>query len=481
MIFNFFTKSNAEWGIFMRKVFILCLIFFFIFAFYACGSNIKTDSKNTNDEQKLKSNLQENNIKDDSQKIGNLQFICNSEGDSACNTENGYYYLTHDLTKLQDGNYGSHLMYMDFATCREIYLCSTAGCKHNSLDCPAVFSYDDFPTFTTKLFVCDNYLYILSRESSDEGMAQSMMGGDDGGITPESRPAVLYQANLDGTERKKVYTFDEELVLEEFILKDENGIYVLTKKLSMDKVDNITYTTASEKKVVFLDLKSFHAQEVCPINVDNLISWKVIGCYQDCLILSGTDYGRELSLEEKWDDDSYRLLYENSFDVYALLDLKSGDLKEFYRESNKNQHSVYMVEDIMYLSFLENPIIEGINIKSGERKTICTIEQNLIMNVIDDMLCCRDWNLSSDHTYYFVNMKTGEIMHSMLVNQYNGWDLEFRAETSSDMLVVYDYDATKNIDGSYEIHQYKYALITKEDLFMGRQNYRKINMIGHGE
>ncbi|MCI8426556.1 MAG: hypothetical protein HFJ03_03275 [Lachnospira sp.] len=470
----------------MRKVFILFLTVFFMFAFYACGNDIKTDSKNTNDEQKLKSNSQENSIKEGRQKIGTLEFICNSERDSACNTENGYYYLTRDLTKLQDGNYGNHLMYMDFATCREIYLCSTAGCKHNSLDCPAVFSYDDFPIFTTKLFVYDNYLYILSRESSDEsvssseGISQNIMGGDDEYIMSQRKPAVLYRANLDGTERKKVYTFDEGLTLEEFILKDENGIYVITKKLSIDKVDNMTYTTGSEHKVVFLDLQSFHAQEVCPISFDNHISWDVIGCYQDCLILSGIDYGRELSMEEKLDDDTYHSLYEDSFDIYAILDLKSGELNEFYRESNKNQHDVYVVGDTMYISFSENPIIEGINIESRERKTICTLEQNLIMNVIDDMLCCRDWNLSSDHTYYFVNMKTGEIMHSMLVNQYNGWDLEFRAETSSDMLVVYDYDATKNSDDSYEIHQYKYALISKEDLFMGKQNYRKIDMIEQG-
>ena len=470
----------------MRKVFILFLTVFFMFAFYACGNDIKTDSKNTNDEQKLKSNSQENSIKEGRQKIGTLEFICNSERDSACNTENCYYYLTRDLTKLQDGNYGNHLMYMDFATCREIYLCSTAGCKHNSLDCPAVFSYDDFPIFTTKLFVYDNYLYILSRESSDEsvssseGISQNIMGGDDEYIMSQRKPAVLYRANLDGTERKKVYTFDEGLTLEEFILKDENGIYVITKKLSIDKVDNMTYTTGSEHKVVFLDLQSFHAQEVCPISFDNHISWDVIGCYQDCLILSGIDYGRELSMEEKLDDDTYHSLYEDSFDIYAILDLKSGELNEFYRESNKNQHDVYVVGDTMYISFSENPIIEGINIESRERKTICTLEQNLIMNVIDDMLCCRDWNLSSDHTYYFVNMKTGEIMHSMLVNQYNGWDLEFRAETSSDMLVVYDYDATKNSDDSYEIHQYKYALISKEDLFMGKQNYRKIDMIEQG-
>lgn len=471
----------------MRKVLILCLTLFFIFVFYACGNDMKTDSKNTNDEQKLKSNSQENSIKDSRQKIGNLQFICNSEGDSSCNTENGYYYFTQDLIKLQDGNYGNHLMYMDFATCREIYLCSTAGCKHDSLDCPAVFLNDDFPSFTTKLFVCDNYLYILSRESSSGGMSssdgtsQSMMESGGWNVMPQQKPAVLYRANLDGTERTKVYVFDEGLALEEFVLKDENGIYVITKKLSVDKVDNITYTTASEQKIVFLDLKSFNAQEVCPMSFDDNISWNVIGCYQDCLILNGIDYGRELSLEEIWDDDSWRLLYEKSFDVYAVLDLKSGDLNEFYRESNKNEHAVYVAGDTMYISFSENSIIEGINIESGERKTICMLEQNLIMDVIDDMLCCRDWNLSSDHTYYFVNMKTGEIMHSMLVNQYNGWALEFRAKTSSDMLVVYDYDATKNSDNSYEIHQYKYALIAKEDLFMGKQNYRKINMIEHNQ
>ncbi len=58
-----------------------------MFAFYACGNDIKTDSKNTNDEQKLKSNSQENSIKEGRQKIGTLEFICNSERDSACNTE----------------------------------------------------------------------------------------------------------------------------------------------------------------------------------------------------------------------------------------------------------------------------------------------------------------------------------------------------------------------------------------------------------
>ena len=49
------------------------------------------------------------------------------------------------------------------------------------------------------------------------------------------------------------------------------------------------------------------------------------------------------------------------------------------------------------------------------------------------------------------------------------------------MLFVYDYDATESGDGSYEIHRYKHALISKDDLFAGKDNYRKIEMVGPGQ
>lgn len=74
-------------------------------------------------------------------------------GDDGCYTREGYYYLTSQREKLADGNYGIHLMYMDFTTQQEIYLCSNAGCSHNTADCPAVFLYEDFPPYTSPLFV----------------------------------------------------------------------------------------------------------------------------------------------------------------------------------------------------------------------------------------------------------------------------------------------------------------------------------------
>lgn len=460
----------------MKKLLILFMTLTFIFSFSACGDRMQAGGENSDIRQV--SGTQDSASGGNAFQNGTLTLLCSPFCDSACSTEDGYYYLTTDTVELQDGNYGTHLMYMDFASGREIYLCSTAGCEHNSSDCPSVFLYDDFPLWSTKLFIFGDNLYILSREYDDDGAMSMGIEGDDG---MESTPAVLYRAKLDGTERKKVYTFDAALTLEDIVIGNEQGIYVITKKLSTDKTETYTYTTSSERKLIFLDLESFSAKEVCDMDFGDYISWRVFGCYRDALVLTGTDFGREISRDETWDDDVYKDLYQNSSQVYTILDLKDGQLREVCRQSNQYESSAGLLGDCLYLSSSENQNIDVVNIETGERRTLCALPQNLIMNVLEDRLCCRSWDLSEDETYYFVDTKTGEVTRSPLVNLCNGWAIEFYAETSSDVLFVYDYDAFNHGDGSYEIYQHKYALISKDDLFAGRENYRAIEMVGPGQ
>lgn len=412
---------------------------------------------------------------------GNLRLLSSPDGEAACITENGYYYLTSEVVELRDGSYGLHLMYMDFATGREIYLCSTAGCKHDSPDCPAVFLYDDFPIYTTKIFVLQDYLYILSREYDDDGSMNTTISfnsnGEDAEI--ESKAAALYRARLDGTERKKVYTFDSELTLEDKVFGDDNGIYVITKKLSQEKNQNRTYTTSSGKKLMYLDLETMSMKEVCSLEFDDNISWSVIDCGGNTFVLSGTDFGRELSQDEMWDEDVYKDLWLNASMVYAVLDTSDGTLREICRQSNQYDHSGQVLGDCLYVSSSENENIEAYNLETGEKKTICSLPQNCIMGTFDNTLYCQEWDLTKP-TIYFVNTETGAITSTPLVNKCNGWAIEFRRETAADVLFIYDYDATAHNDGSYEIYRCKYALISKDDLFGGRENYREIEMIGSG-
>ncbi len=445
------------------------------------------DNKKTTSAAKSDDNSESSKPSDSSASQSPLHLLCDSGLDSACSTAEGYYYLTGDTVKLNDGNYGSHLMYMDYASCREIYLCSTAGCSHNSADCPAVFLYDDFPTMSSKLFIYRDSLYILSREYDNDGVLSMSAGSTVSYATgeevpaEESRPAVLYRAKLDGTDRRKIHTFDAALTLEDIVLGDAGGIYVIAKKLSSEKTGEFTYTTSSQRKLLFLDPDSGDTGEICSLDFDDGIPRQIVGCTEDALILCGTDYGRDYSTEEYWDDSRFRELYENSSTVYSLLYPKTGMLKEICRIPNKTEHSCRFIGQQMYLSYADSGDIQCINLQTGEQTTLCTLTQNLIMDVIGDTLCCRTWNLSEDFTWYFVDTGTGTVSHSTLVNRCNGWDLEFRAESGPDVLVIYDYDATAGMDGSYEIHQYRYALIPMTDLLSGNPNYRPITMIGTGK
>lgn len=465
----------------MKKLFVLFMIVVLVCSsLCACSGQTGTYGKNDNAGQNA--GAQQNTGGNASSGSGGLQLLSNRYGESACNTENGYYYLTTETKKMRDGSYGTHLMYMDFAAGREIYLCSTAGCKHDSLDCPAVFSYDDFPVSSTIPFVFGDHLYILSREYDGDGSVSQgtiTIGGD--GSSVESQPAVLYRANLDGTNREKIFTFDAALTLEDKIVGNDKGIYVITKKLSADKDGNQTYTTSSERKLMFLDLNTLSLSEICSMDFGDHISWQIIDCSPNDFLLCGVDFGREVSRDEIWDEDLHKEIYKNSFRVYALLSRDGGKPKELARQSNKCDNSAKLLGENLYLSSEDNQNIDALNIQTGEKKTLCTLPQNLMMDTLGDTLCCRGWDLSGDPIWYFVDTKTGTVTKTPLVIPCNGWSIDFRCETQTNVLFVYDYDATETERGSYEIHRYKHALISKDDLFAGKDNYRKIEMVGPGQ
>lgn len=404
----------------------------------------------------------------------------NQEG---CATMDGYYYLTFESVKLADGNYGSHLMYMDFDSGQEVYLCNNAGCNHDTAECPSVFLYDEFPSAETLLFVHGNGLYLLSKDSDSDGSMQSNIsfeGEPAASSTEDSRSATLYRTNLDGTGREKVYTFPAGLILEDFVLGDEKGIYVVTKKLTADKSGADTYINSSERRLVYLDLEKRQEQEVCSMDFDGTFSWRVKGCFSSKLVLEGTDYGREVSNEEIFDDDAYKNLYEKSKERYATLDLTSGQLNQVYSIGNEEMNSAVTENGVLYVSSAVDNSVKAVDLDTGEEELLCggMDQYYYLYDKIGNKLRCE--NETYDSTFTYLDVNTGDICHSSLVNKSLGWSLEVRAVVGSDVLVIYDYEATPNGDGSYEITRYQYGLISQEDLFAGRENYRKIDMIGAG-
>ena len=410
---------------------------------------------------------------------GDLRFL-SSQGTESCYTEAGYYYFAEPV-EISDGSWGMHLMYMDFATAQEIYLCNNAGCNHDTLDCPAAFSVEEFPYSTTIPFTQGDSLYFLSKRADQDGSLCFSAAEDGVNIADvESSPTNLYRANLDGTGREKIYSFGDTVTLEDVVMGDDQGIYVITKKITADKNAEGTYFNSTERKLVYLDLEKLEEKTVCDLEFGDSISWKLIDCYGQNLVFEGWDYGREVTNQELFDDDSYEELYDQAQEVIATVNIGDGTLKEVYRIDSKKEYSFLTKDNMLYVSWKADGRIIGVNMDSGEEKEVCTSANNSLFRVVGDKLCCTSWDLVADQTFYYVDTQTGEVSHSDLVNKCNGWQLEFRAELESDMLMVYDYEAIKNPDGSYEISRYQYGLISKEDLFSGKDNFRKIDMIKEG-
>lgn len=424
-------------------------------------------------------------LEETSDQTGGLRLLT-VDGQEGCCTEQGYYHLSREIAKLADGNYAYHMMYMDFASGQEIYLCSNAGCGHDSQDCSAVFLSEEFHGFSSLLFVWQDALYILSKYQDNDGssVSYSFASAEDIGTVMgmDGSCAVLYRANLDGTGREAVYSFDASLAVEDWVIGDDTSLYLVTKEVSAEKDELDTYYNSVDRKLICLDPASGETRDICSMEFEDSVPWDVKGCYDRTLVLKCTDYGRTLSNEEMFDDDdAYKEIYEKSKDVYATLALDDPQLVIRYSQDNKNQNSALIDGNMLYLSSSGDGIVRGMDLKTGEEQVICSRSGGFyyLLKKIGDKLCCH--NETWDYTYDYIDVNTGEVSHSSLVNKSTGWILELKAVLESDVLVIYDCEAIPTEDGAYEVKGYQYGLISQEDLFAGNDNYRKINMIEKGE
>lgn len=396
-----------------------------------------------------------------------------------CNTQNGYYYISDEMKELKDGSYGSVIMYMDFATEKEVYLCSNTGCKHDTESCTAIISEDDFTLEFGKIFVYNNYLYLLNRGVDTDGTV-SIDLFETGAVSAESTPCTLYRMNLDGMGREKIYTFDDGVTAEEMVMGCKNGLYFVTKELKDEINGAVTTTVAMERKIIRYDLDTGNVSDVASMELDGGSYWRIIGCADNSVVLEGVEYGESISETDDYTADEWSRIFGNSKTKYVNLNLSDGSRTDIYSVKNDSGHSGVVLDGKLYISEGASDEIIQIDLNSGTEKVLTALRQNNICDTVGDALVCRTWNMTEDYSLYFVDTVTGEISHSELVNQRNGWALELMGETEEDVLVIYDYAADELSDGAFEIEQYKYALISKDDLYSGRASFRSIDMIGRG-
>ena len=387
-----------------------------------------------------------------------------------CGTESGFYYMTLGAGRLTDGRDGHHLMYMDYATRQEVYLCSDPSCAHNTADCTSVFPEEDFHHSGMSLFTMNGKLYLLVSQPDQEGVVAM---GSSGGTSTQSGRAELYRMNADGTGRKKIYTFNANLTVESFAAGDGSGLYFITKKVSTKSDGGSTYFTATDRKLVRLDLSTGKLSTVCDMDFGGHVDWNPAGAYGRELILSGIDFGRAVtSLEMKND----RNIYNNAHDVFAALDVDTGKLREFYRVKYPKSRSWALDGETLYYAVDGSKEILAVSITDGQERVLCKTAHDKLWGVVGG----RPYTWEYGDGFYFIDPASGSVSRCSLKDKTTGSHIQIVAEAGNQVLVIYDTDATKRKDGSFTVKGYRYALISRSDLYAGRANYATVKMVEAG-
>lgn len=423
--------------------------------------------------------------------VDTLQYI--TKGEYSLN-DNGYYYIEHESenSKIKDGTWAKHIMYMDFATKQEVYLCNNTGCKHDNENCTSVLPFDCTGN-SSELFLYNNYLYLLDKDYDNEGsISTNLMLSEENSVGDniEGKQAVLYRINLDGTGKTKVYAFDENLTVENIVMADGEGLYFVTKKMETNQLENNTFYHSSEKKLIRLDTTTWQKDEVLNLQLDEKKgNWNVYGCFESYLVLERILYEHEQTDEERMkemNDENYeRQNLLNAKHQFAIVNIHDGVLKEVYTTSKAVLSSFDVQNGILYVGLDGDECIKKIDLKSGKESVFAKLKANNIRYVFDDVICCETWDKDEnnmDNTFYFLNCKDKSVTHSSLTNKSLGWELEIIGETKDAFLVIYDYEATASGEGngSYEITRNQYGLIAKEDLYNGIDNFQPIQMACSG-
>lgn len=454
----------------MKKLMIILCSLAVVFSFAACSETQGKSETDGTSSSKVRS--------------GNLQIV--DTGGLRCSSEKGYYYIGQDPVELKDGSQGYLMMYMDYETKKEIYLCNRPGCEHNDESCPAVFSEEE-AAWGGSLFYYDDHLYLFSHEQDQSGgwMVNDSRGSSDpmeeDGTSFTSAQAVLYRMNPDGTDRKKVYTFDEGLSLENHVLASGNSLFFVTKKVSNENVNNqTTYFASSERELIELDTEGWNASQVCKLDTEAII----IGAIDNKLVLVQTVFDHKLSNKEKMNDAQYIDAYKKSYSSFVALNIDNGKTEEIATASNDKTNTYAVSGKYLYLSTEGKNKIECVDLKTKEKKTLAETSNSCIYDAYEDVLHCTSWSNDgeTDTAMYFVHLDDGRIEKSGLQINSMGGAIAIQAELADQFFALYDYDAKKDpvYEGQYNLNGAKFALIAKDDLYGGKANYKTIKMISSG-
>ncbi len=415
-------------------------------------------------------------------------------------TENGYYSAKFLCEDYHDVNY-MNLTYVDFATRREIVLCSDSSCKHDNEKCASYLSWDEF--FVPGVFVNGEYLYLLSTEYDQSGSTSA------GSYTapgyeppPETRRAAIYRMNLDGTDRRKIWEADNVGdVIEELVFGDGENLWFAAKTPAVkiyenpdSKKNGAIFHYAKNRSLMRYSPSENKIVERIPLDDYNNITLDIIDAVDGRFILTGTAYPNGTSIWDHMEElapspnigdrnDEGWELRKKSDTVYFTLDPSTKELKEIFRNPSTRSDEIIsvLIDGEKIYSTREDYSVSVIDMLTGETSEVNVPSGYRFDGFFLDKMCftrvTEDW---SDHNTYLTDLNGENMTASEYVSTVPfGNDYELLGLSSDKAVMIYEIEKIPSVQnpGAYSIGKRKVGLISIDDLINGRANFEPIDTL----
>lgn len=213
---------------------------------------------------------------------------------------NGEFYVVNE-------NMEGHLYFIDFDTMTSTVVCSRPNCTHNDPNTCTAIGMDNHPT------IVGDKLYFFEEEvvwTKDHKIAHN---------------TIIYSADLDGSNRKKIYTIENLSILYgDYIAIRGTTIYLAGTEYGI-KEDNSGNTGYNKHYMCSYDVLSKEFNNYGLICEGYNSGAAVLGEYDGGLYV-GTSYTEEKLEFDIFDDEGNKLLMESYINVPWRLDIETGEL-----------------------------------------------------------------------------------------------------------------------------------------------------------
>lgn len=375
----------------------------------------------------------------------------------------GYYYI-HMATEK------SNIKYFDYATKKEIYLCNKPNCQHDTEKC---YSYLPI-TGESEIFVYQNHLYLISSTTEIKEIETEENGGLISG-TESQTPPVIYQMNLDGTNKTKLFECPSGTNIIPCAIA-ENTIYAFfTKNENIATGINSTTQMETERKLVEINTKTGKYEEIADSK-----NQSVLGVYKHNLIIEEIEYKQDPQKFLK-DDNGAISNMKNSTKKIIVFNLDTRQTTELYRDVYKNMETIDFAGEQIYFMDEKSEKIQYINVETKETGILIHLPKAgaTFQGIYDNHLQYVYYDESSDEAKidkaYVVDLVTKENKEFLLLDNHQ-FLVEILAQNDEYYFVRTGYEMTAEYTTwagtkQRDIAKTNYGLIKKEDYWQSKANY----------